>query len=326
MTQKLYLGIDGGGTKTNAVLASIMVSNNDIDDINILSQYKSGPSSFQLIEQFYTSMDEILDNLIKDIIEKYNNQNKTNTIELSICAGYAGVVGVKDSIAIIEKYFREKLKSFNKFIELKEVKIISDAELVLNTYFGLNKPGIILISGTGSICLAKNRQNEIFRSGGFGHLIDDMGSGYYFGKSAIKLALNSHYNYNEKSPLEEMIKKHYKLVEEKNNIDDILNIVHTDKGKTSVASSSPLLFEAANSGCKFAKREIQLGIEGLSNYITNCYKLIQEEEKCTVILHGSVFKAQQIIKDELTKNHHKNLNFKIADKDPEIGAIMMLIP
>lgn len=308
MNNKLYLGIDGGGTKTNAILATI----DDNNEIEVIGNYKSGPSNFQLTEQFYSSMDDIFEKLLEYINSRYEN-----SLEISICAGYAGVVGVKDSVEMIKKYFQKKIKEFAN-LELKKIKIISDADLVLETYFKKNNPGIILISGTGSICLGKDKNGKIFRTGGFGHLIDDVGSGYYFGKSAIKLALNSFYNHNDKSPLEESVKKHYDL----KNIDEVNEIVYSDIGKASVSSASPLLFKAADSGCSFAKKEIQLGINGLSNYIVNCHKLI-DEKNCTVILHGTIFKAQSIVFNELVKKH-KNLFFKIADRVPEITAIEML--
>jgi len=307
-TNRFFLGIDGGGTKTIAIL-SLSISG----EKTIIAEFKSGPGNFQLREQFYSTMDNIFSNIKTKISREFNDHQNS----ISICAGFAGVVGVKNSIEEIEQYFRSKINSFDN-LESQKIKIISDAELVLNTYFDKNKSGIILISGTGSICLGKDRNNNLHRSGGFGHLIDDMGSGYYFGKQAIKLALNSKYNYNEKSILENYVKEYYNI----EKIDNIINIAHNDKGKTVIASSSPLLFKAAENGCKFAKEEILIGIKGLSKYINSCLKSIGEEN-CTVILHGTIFKSQMLVFDTLVKNN-RNLNFKIADKRAEIAALDMV--
>ena len=49
--------------------------------------------------------------------------------------------------------------------------------------------GIIVIAGTGSICYGKNDAGETARSGGYGHLIDDGGSGYALGREVLSAAV-----------------------------------------------------------------------------------------------------------------------------------------
>jgi len=46
-----------------------------------------------------------------------------------------------------------------------------------------------VISGTGSICFGKNADGETARSGGYGHLIDDGGSGYALGRDVLSSAI-----------------------------------------------------------------------------------------------------------------------------------------
>lgn len=46
-------------------------------------------------------------------------------------------------------------------------------------------PGLALIAGTGSICCGKNERGEAVRAGGWGHLIDDGGSGYALGRDLL---------------------------------------------------------------------------------------------------------------------------------------------
>ena len=53
----------------------------------------------------------------------------------------------------------------------------------------MDTPGLILIAGTGSICFGKNGAGETFRSGGYGHLIDDGGSGYALGRDVLSQAV-----------------------------------------------------------------------------------------------------------------------------------------
>ncbi|HEX4564147.1 MAG TPA: BadF/BadG/BcrA/BcrD ATPase family protein, partial [Solirubrobacteraceae bacterium] len=51
------------------------------------------------------------------------------------------------------------------------------------------RPGVGVISGTGSNVFGVGRDGRAWRAGGWGHLLGDEGSGYWIGNEAIKLAL-----------------------------------------------------------------------------------------------------------------------------------------
>ena len=46
-------------------------------------------------------------------------------------------------------------------------------------------PGAVLIAGTGAICCGRDAQGHTVRVGGYGHLIDDGGSGYAIGRDIL---------------------------------------------------------------------------------------------------------------------------------------------
>jgi N-acetylglucosamine kinase-like BadF-type ATPase len=62
-------------------------------------------------------------------------------------------------------------------------------------------PGIVVIAGTGSIAYGVNRSGKKQRVGGFGYLIDDLGSGYGIGRQAIAAALRAFDNDDVNAPL-----------------------------------------------------------------------------------------------------------------------------
>lgn len=66
-------------------------------------------------------------------------------------------------------------------------KLCGDQEIALRG--AMDGPGVVVIAGTGSICFGKNAAGETARSGGFGHLIDDGGSGYALGRDVISCAV-----------------------------------------------------------------------------------------------------------------------------------------
>lgn len=67
--------------------------------------------------------------------------------------------------------------------------LCGDQEIALRG--AMSEPGIAVISGTGSICFGKNKAGRTARSGGYGHLIDDGGSGYALGRDAFAEAVRA---------------------------------------------------------------------------------------------------------------------------------------
>lgn len=293
---KLSLGIDGGGTKNHFVLWS--------EEKGLLLEGITGPANYQQTELFFKSMQEMIFKLDK-YLKKYQDP-----VQLAVCAGFAGVVGVPGAAENIDTFFRERFAEI--MVNLVQCRVVSDAVMVLDTYF-YERPGVILISGTGSICLGRDKKQRVFRAGGFGHLIDDIGSGYYFGKMAIKIALESNHHFKAYSPLEELIKEHYKI----DYIDDVVNLVYQDSGKAVTASASPLLFKAAESGCKFSRKAVMEGIKGLIILVKNCRKAIKDKH-ADLILHGTVFQ-QKILLDELRKKL-PNMKIETGNRNVALSA------
>ena len=68
-------------------------------------------------------------------------------------------------------------------------KLCGDQEIALRG--AMDGPGLAVIAGTGSICFGKNAAGATARSGGYGHLIDDGGSGYALGRDVLSAAVRA---------------------------------------------------------------------------------------------------------------------------------------
>ncbi|MFX3839205.1 BadF/BadG/BcrA/BcrD ATPase family protein, partial [Streptococcus suis] len=78
---------------------------------------------------------------------------------------------------------REKLHA--SFAEVWQERLRVDNDAVPALYSGTwGQPGIVLISGTGSIACALTSRGARHRVGGWGYLLGDEGSGYDLGKKA----------------------------------------------------------------------------------------------------------------------------------------------
>jgi N-acetylglucosamine kinase-like BadF-type ATPase len=71
-------------------------------------------------------------------------------------------------------------------IGIRKTEVITDAEIAL---YGttLDDPGLVVIAGTGSICLGKNEKGEIAISGGWGPLAGDEGGGVGIAQQALHM-------------------------------------------------------------------------------------------------------------------------------------------
>lgn len=98
-----------------------------------------------------------------------------------LCVGAAGI-----SNPHVKRILREELEQAGF---RGKWYLCGDQEIALRG--AMDGPGVALIAGTGSICFGKNAAGETTRSGGYGHIIDDGGSGYALGRDVLSSAARS---------------------------------------------------------------------------------------------------------------------------------------
>jgi len=157
-----YLGIDGGGSKTTFLLVD--------EYYNELCHLQSGPSNHLSVGA--EAAREAITQGISELTEQPN----------IVCAGFAGA-GRPDSVA----FYKDVLQSL---IPGAQIIIESDAFIASIGAIGID-PGVLLIAGTGSIVIGREKDRTMFRVGGWGPYFGDEGSGFWIGREAIRAALRS---------------------------------------------------------------------------------------------------------------------------------------
>jgi glucosamine kinase len=80
---------------------------------------------------------------------------------------------------------RTELREFLRAERLAErVVVTGDLDIALEAAFG-DKPGIVLVSGTGSVAVGRTPDGTVHRRGGYGWQMGDEGSGYAIGRAAL---------------------------------------------------------------------------------------------------------------------------------------------
>jgi len=157
-----YLGIDGGGSKTSFLLVD--------EYYNEICHLESGPSNWLSVGA--DAAKQAITQGISYLTERPN----------IVCAGFAGAAR-HDSAA----FYKEVLESL---IPEAQIIIESDAFIASIGAIGVD-PGILLIAGTGSIVIGRDKARNMFRIGGWGPYFGDEGSGFWIGREAVREALRS---------------------------------------------------------------------------------------------------------------------------------------
>ena len=154
-------GIDGGGTHTRIELRD--------PKNHLLRRGEFGPFNINSIGE------DAFRALLQEVFRWCGAMSDC----ARLCIGGAGVSNPRAGQIIRQEL--EKAGFQGKW------KLCGDQEIALRG--AMDGPGVVVISGTGSICFGKNAAGETARSGGYGHLIDDGGSGYALGRDVLSCAV-----------------------------------------------------------------------------------------------------------------------------------------
>lgn len=159
-----FLGVDGGGSKTNAVLSDLNGS--------VLRMAKAGACNAAVLsrEQVARRLRELLAELLRD---------EDTAAVRGATLGLAGVGRQEE---------RDKVRGIVSDLGLRDANMLSDAELLYYAMHG-DEVGILVAAGTGSVCVIRRPSGEFQQLGGWGYLLGDEGSGYDLGRRAIRQAL-----------------------------------------------------------------------------------------------------------------------------------------
>jgi len=158
----IFLGIDGGGSKTAFVLED--------ENNKILGRIETGPSNW-----LSAGKEEAGRNIAAGI-------RQLNSFPDVVGCGFAGA-GRPDSI----QFFKESLSAL---LPKAQIFVETDAFVSYVGAIGL-EPGMLLIAGTGSIAIGRRPDGSMVRVGGWGPIFGDEGSGFWIGREAIQAALRA---------------------------------------------------------------------------------------------------------------------------------------
>jgi N-acetylglucosamine kinase-like BadF-type ATPase len=310
MNQPLYIiGIDGGGTKTIAVLCAL--------DGTILAEAQGGPTNFQIVDTKQGA------NILLDLIKSCCRMVGCEVSQIgSVAAGCAGAGRPSDQRQILDVVLGE---AQNRGIPLNKITIESDARIALEGAFG-GRPGIIVIAGTGSIVYGKDERERTYRAGGWGKLIGDEGSGHSIGRAAFQAVARNLDGGGEKTKLSKLFGDKLGLISQ----EAVIHALYKDK--FDIASVAPLVMEAAVKGDAVARKILRAASAGLvatvETVLKKMNKGVKKMPKRPLAFAGSLLTSDNIYLRYVRSSLKRELPLvtqRAAESSPVVGAATLAI-
>jgi N-acetylglucosamine kinase-like BadF-type ATPase len=295
MEKEFVIGIDGGGTKTIAVLADFKGK--------ILKKIEIGSTNPNKI-----SFKRAILNLRKLILKISKNKK--------VKVAYLGLAGGLERDKEKREKIRKELQRFFKF------PIFVDGDQKIAFCAGTNeKDGIVVIAGTGAIAMGWRRK-KVAISGGWDWLIGDQGSAFWVGKKVLEEIGKALDGRREDFELRKFIFKKLRI---KKEIDLYKNFYYEDF-VTRVASISKIVDEFSKKEDRFSKEILIEAAKEVSKMAISVIKKLNfEKEKFPIVLVGGMCKSKifrEKVEREIEKTA-KKAKFILLKKKPVIGAIKL---
>ena len=263
---KIHLGIDGGQSHTEAIIAD--------ENGVILGRGLGGASNHAEIPGGRERLENAIVDSVGAALKTANLPPIDETIFASVHCGMTGGAIYKDEI-------------IGAILKAETLVVGHDAPTAL---FGATagKPGIVVIAGTGSVVFGINETGETARVGGLGYLFSDEGSGFWLAAQIIRLAIKEQDNLIENSGILEIVLEFFKRAEIREITDDFYN------GKISrdeMASLAKRAHEAAAKGNQTIRAQILHGVEVLTESVKRVAEKLNFQSNFPVAGVGGMFRA-----------------------------------
>ncbi len=181
--------------------------------------------------------------------------------------------------------------------------------------------GAVVIAGTGSIAYAQ-RGNAEFRSGGYGYLLGDEGSGFSIGAAALKLVLRA---FDERAPREPFVE----ILAARLGVEDGNAILRTIYGNrnpiAAIAAVAPIVLEHADLGDRSANKIVQAAALELSEMAKSIVKRADlAHSGAPLVLAGSLLRNNSLLTfllESRLKNDLPEMPVFKAQAQPFSGAL-----
>jgi len=263
MSYKVFLGVDGGATKTVTVCVDT--------HRHILGRHVSGSSNHNSVGD-----DNARSNLVAGIEGVLKESGRTSNDVGGITLSMAGVDRPQDK-ELVSSWISSVLPNASYSIHNDAVAALaSGTDGVLY--------GVVVISGTGMIAYGFKSNGESARAGGWGPLLGDEGSGYHIGSEVLKAVARAKDGMIQPTQLTNKVFSFLSLQKE----EDLITWAYTknDEGWQRIAQLSSVAHEAARDNDIVAKRILTSAASSLVDTIQSVVRQLDIQGEFPLVMAG----------------------------------------
>tara|TARA_Y100001970_G_scaffold287605_1_gene412699 strand:- start:1226 stop:2188 length:963 start_codon:yes stop_codon:yes gene_type:complete len=271
MKDKIIIGIDGGASKTSAVI---------FDSNGKTLAYESSLGTNLSVDEVKAS------NRVVSLINKVSEKAKVNLQDISAIG--IGLAGASN------KNGRDRLFGILDNLNLSDRSLITNDIDSVYDFIWSSGEGILVNVGTGVICVAK-KNNKFIRVAGKGHENGDVGSGYWIGKEAlIEIGLSYSDDNGVKDALLQFLNKLGSA-----NYDSLISEVNNSEEKiTTIASFAEDIILLAENGNEFSRNIVQRATRVVAEYIIEIRDIMEYGNKDIILAgNGSILRNDYFRKE-----------------------------
>src|SRR5262245_45254489 len=297
--ESIVVGIDGGGTKTRALLA---------DERGDAIAEAVGAGSAVRPHEVERSAG-IIAGVVRDVLEHGEVRDARPRV---LCVGVAGVGRETERQALWESLVAQQLAD--------EVVVQTDFAVALEDAFG-DGPGILLIAGTGSSAFGRGPTGATARCGGWGPNIGDEGSGAWIGRRALSVVAAASDGREPETALTGAILTATEQPE-------TTELIRWAAGATpaAFATLAPVVMTVADSGDLRANSIISMAVEEQALHVRALARKLFADERASVpvALTGGLLSKQSSFRKRLEhrlKSAVPGSQVRADEVDPARGAV-----
>lgn len=289
MTDPLILGIDGGGSKVLVWLAD---------------------SSGKIVRAARGAGVNPMDNA------GWRRELEAQLAPMLHVPGLAGVAAALPAYGEVEHLSRLQDEVISQAFDHLPHRVLNDVEAA---HFGAfaGAPGILILSGTGSMAWASDHNGQSYRVGGWGDVIGDEGSSYWIGRRALSLISKSLDGRQAQGLLADLVFDHLGL----GQTDALGALTAWSVGlanpRAEIASLATLVNQAAELGDPSAVTLIEESAAELASHIETIARLSRQDPIWTYA--GGTFNSRLLLEALTAQVGHP----PVPSRLPPIGGALL---
>ena len=293
------LGVDSGGTKTVCQLAD--------DEGRVLAEVR-GPSA-HLPSLGPSGVEAVLGELIGRALAGQPGR------PAAICLGMSGVDQPREAEAI-----RRVLASIGQHAQ---ALVVNDALIALEAGAPA-QPGVVVIAGTGSIAYGRDAQNRAARTGGWGYVLADEGSGFWLGRQALRAVVRAEDRRGRPTALTSRVLAHYGVARPK---DLAREIYHGGVKPSAIAKLAAHVEEAAGERDAVALHILEVAAAELALMAESVVTRLSLPHG-PIVLAGGIFRVAPRLAAALTSELAARVPrapVRLLEVEPAYGAVRLAL-